>query len=395
MSALPKTNPTTAPRPAETLKLAVPMPASKARKRRFPLISFAILVLLPLAVAAAYLEVRAAAQFDSWSGFSVRQEEAPSPVDLFGGFAGMSGSSSSDTDILYAYIQSQELVQELDAALGLRGIFGVVHARDPVFGFNPNGTIEDLVEYWRRMTRITYDPATGLIEMRVRAFDPVTAQRIAEEVVARSTALINTLSDAARADATSYAAEELELARKDLRDARDALTDFRVSTQVVDPTADLQGQMGLLASLEEKLAEELIRLDLLEDQTQSNDPRIDRSRTTIAVIEARIAGEREKLGAVGSDAADYASILAEYERLVVEQTFAEETYTAARAAWSTARAEARRKTRYLAAHIRPTLAERPTAPDPFVILGLGAFFLCLIWAILQLAVASIRDRRAT
>ncbi|MEL6168413.1 MAG: hypothetical protein AAFR35_06955 [Pseudomonadota bacterium] len=382
-------------RPSSVLQAQPVSPGALGRSAWRGWLSFAVLVIAPLIVAAGYLWNAAVPQFESNAGFSVRREEAPSPVDLFGGFAGVSGSNTSDADVLYAFIQSQELVEMVDADLDLRTLFGRHHAQDPVFAFDPDGTIEDLVHYWRRMVRVTYDAGTGLIDLRVRAFEPSEAQAIATAIVAASTQLVNGLSAEARRDATAFAAAELDEATRALRSARAALTEFRVRTQIVDPTADVQGQMGLLASLEGQLAEELIRLDLLRGQSQAGDPRILRSEERITVIEDRIADERTNLGARPGSASgpDFASLVAEYERLSVELTFAEEEYTAARASEAQARAEARRTTRYLAAHVRPTLAQRSTAPDPVLIVGLGAIFLTLGWAVMALVWVSARDRR--
>jgi capsular polysaccharide transport system permease protein len=56
-------------------------------------------------------------------------------------------------------------------------------------------------------------------------------------------------------------------------------------------------------------------------------------------------------------------------------------------------AEARRQSRYLAAHVSPTLAESPQYPQRLMLAGVAALFLGLTWAIGVLVIYSIRDRR--
>ena len=372
----------------------IPAPVSRAPRRAGPIASFVFMVILPLLAAGFYLATRAAPQFESSVGFSVRREEAPGPIDLFGGFSGLSASGSSDADILYEFLSSQELVAAVDHALDLRTIWSRPVIEDPVFSFHPGGTVEDLVRYWSRMVRISYDSGTGILTLRVRAFEASEAQAIAGAAFAESSALINTLSAIARDDTLMEARTVLGEAEARVRTARAALTEYRARTQIVDPGADVSGQMGLLTRLQEELANELIRLDLLRTQTRETDPRIAQAEQRIAVIEARIAEERGKLGA-GSAAeagADYATVVAEYERLKIDVEFAEESFLAARTAYDQALAEARRQTRYLAAHIRPTRAERATAPDPIEILGLGGLFLVLVWGVAALTLASLRER---
>ena len=162
---------------------------------------------------------------------------------------------------------------------------------------------------------------------------------------------------------------------------------FRSRTLIVDPTADLQGQMSILTSLQAQLAEALIQRDLLRDVTRESDPRVVQAETRIAVIRARIdAGE-------GPGGEDYATLVAEYERLAVEREFAEQAYVAALAALDTALAQAQRTSRYLAPHITPTLAERPRYPDRLILVALATFFGFLVWAVATLVYYSIRDRR--
>ena len=387
-------------KPAEhsPLPAAAPTPAARpARiKRRHWLLalSFVVLVLVPIGVAAAYLWTRAADQYISRVGFSVRTEEASSAIELLGGITSLSGSSSSDTDILYEFLQSQELVRYVDNELDLRGIWSRVDpAQDPYFAYHAPGTIEDLVDHWGRQVRIYYDGGTGLIDLEILAFDPEDARAIAQMIFAESNAMINELSAVAREDAISYARDELEQAQARLTEARVALAEWRNENQTVDPTADTQGQMGLVTNLQAQLAEALIELDLLEDTARENDPRVTQAERRITVIENRIAAERAVLGTDASTGIAFADLVGEYERLRVDQEFAEQAYTTALAAFDGARNEARRQSRYLAAHVRPTLAEASEYPDRPAALATIAVFLFLTWTVLALIAYSLRDRR--
>ncbi len=85
--------------------------------------------------------------------------------------------------------------------------------------------------------------------------------------------------------------------------------------------------------------------------------------------------------------------LGEFEELVVDREFAEQSYTLALATYQQAEAEARRRHRYLAAHIEPTLSEDPEYPDRPLLIA-AVFLLALAaWSILVLAGYNIRDRR--
>ncbi|MCI5040357.1 MAG: sugar transporter [Donghicola eburneus] len=368
-------------------------PASMRRRHWLVSLSLLCCVVLPVLVAAYYLYTRAVDQYASKVGFSVRSEETGSAFEVLGSLTNISGSSSSDTDILYEFIQSQELIEAVDAELDLRQIY-TKPENDPIFSLKTDASIEELVSYWSRMVRIVYDPGTGLIEVQVRAFDPKDAKTIAQNIFDRSSAMINELSAVARADVTRYAQEELNQALDRLKDARKALTLFRNETQIVDPSADIQGQMGLLNSMQAQLAETLIELDLLSDTARADDPRVELAKRKIEVIQRRISEERRKLGvAGGDDTRVFADLVGQFESLQVDLEFAEKAYVSALSAYDSAVAEARRQSRYLTAYLRPTLAQTPLYPQRAILLAVLALILFGSWTILVLVYYSLRDRR--
>ena len=383
-----------APKEAAVYVLKPTARAARFRTRHSMLLaSFLLMVLAPVILVFWYLESRAADQYVSSLGFAVRQAETTSAtVDLIGGISNLGGDGTKNTDILFEYIQSRQLVGEVDQALDIVSIYSKPEG-DPVFAFDPEGTIEDLVAYWGRMVKIYYDNKTGLIELQVRAFDPDDALLIAREIVRNSSLMINALNNAAQEDATTYANEELSQAIERLKVARLALTTFRTLNQIVDPNADLQSQMGLLNSLQQQMADALIEMDLLAEVTEASDPRLILALRKIEIIRARIAEERQKLASSERDGGDFSSLIGTFEALKVDVEFAEQSYVSALSAYNTAVADARRKSTYLATYIEPTKAQRPEYPDRITILALSALFLFLIWAVAALVAYSIRDRR--
>lgn len=370
-------------------------PVRSKRRHWMLLLSFILVVLLPSFLTGTYLWTRAVDQYTSSVGFTVRQEEAPSAVDFLGGLSKLSGNSSSDSDILFEFIQSQEMVERVDQALDLRSLYSRHATVDPIFSLSRDSSIEELVAYWQRMVLISYAPGTGLIELKVLAFDPKEAQQIATVIFEESGEMINMLSAIAREDTTRYALEDLDIAVEQLKEARQSLTAFRSNTQIVDPSANIQLQMGLLNTLQQQLGEELINYDMLLTSAQPSDPRLQTSQQRIDAIRARIREEREKFGSAADVAGGegYASLLAEFERLTVDQEFAERKYTAALSNYDAAKSEAQRQSRYLAPYLRPTLAQSPEYPQRTLYLGLTVLFLLIAWSTAALIYYSLRDRR--
>jgi len=119
------------------------------------MLSFALLVCAPIIISTWYLWTRAADQYASTFAFSIRSEEPSSGIELLGGIADISGSGANDSDILYDFLKSQQLVKQMQEELSLSQLWSKPQ-NDPVFAYQIDGSIEDLHSYWTRMIDISF-----------------------------------------------------------------------------------------------------------------------------------------------------------------------------------------------------------------------------------------------
>ena len=373
---------------------AAPLPpAARARPRHWgALVGFLALVLLPLLATAGYLWTRAADQYHSELAFSIRSEEATaSAAGLLGALTQVGTGTATDADILFEYVRSQEIVAAIDARLDLRAIWNRAEG-DPVFTLGRDRSIEALLAHWQRKVEVAYDSTAGIIHVEARAFRPEDAQAIASAILAESSALVNELSEQAREDAVRFARTDLAEAEERLREMRDRLAEFRRTHNIVDPSADVAGQMGLLSALNQELAQALVERDVLTSYASEEDQRVVQADRRIAAITAQIQEERTSLDLTGVSGS-LPEVVGRYEELLVDLEFASTAYTQALAGLSAARAEARRQSRYLAPHIRPTAATSALYPRRALLTGLAALFLVLGWGALMLIYYNVRDNR--
>lgn len=364
-------------------------------RHRVLLFSFFLCVLIPAAITAGYMLILAQPQYASQSGFVVRQDDSSSAGQLVGGLSQMIGSAgAANSDLLYKFIQSEAIVRRIQSSLDLRQHYAQSWPRDFVFSIPSDVTTENLVKFWRRMVRLDYDTASGILVVDVRARDPETAQAISRLIIAESEAMINTLNAAARRDSVANAEADLVAAREELRAAREALVAFQARTQILDPQADIQGRMGVLASLQQQLAQNLVEYDLLLQNSLSSDPRLQQLSRRISVIEDRIVRERASSAGqdVTADNTDYPTLLAQFEGLSVDVAYSEEIYRAALTALSQARAAAERQQLFVATFIEPSRPEIATHPRAVLLTALTCFFSLMFWAVGLLVYYSLRDR---
>ena len=167
--------------PASRAPLPGALPA-RFRFRHFVVAaSFVLAVLLPLAASVWYLYARAADQYHSETAFSVRSEEvgASAAAGLLGALTQVGSGSASDTDILFDFIRSQEIVQAIDARLDLRAMYNRAAPRDFVFTLGDDPSIEALLAHWHRMVQVDLESHAGIIHVRANAFTPEDATAIA------------------------------------------------------------------------------------------------------------------------------------------------------------------------------------------------------------------------
>lgn len=382
--------------PVQMLSVRPPVQAARLKKRHGGLMfSMLLIIILPVIMTALYLVVLAEDQYASKVGFTIRQEETGTATELMGGLSSMlGGAAQGHADLLFEYLQSQEIVERVSFEFGLLSHYSETWPLDPLFSLWPSATIEDLLWFWGRMVRITYDKSTGLMLVEVRARDPASAQELAQMIVTESERMINRLNETARNDTTRNAEADLESALARLRAAREGLAEFRARTQIVDPQADIQGRMGVLTSLQQQLAEALVEQDLLLQSIDASDPRSRQVQRRVEVVRNRIREERQMFAEqdVTVDGTDYPRLIAQFEGLQVDQAFAEATYQAALMALDAARSNASRQNLYLAKFIQPTLAQRALYPKAFQIIGLVFLFMTLFWGVLALIYYSLRDK---
>lgn len=386
------------PEPSKVIQVRATVGPAKMRFRHWgQILSFLLLVVAPFVAVAYYLEEHATPQYASTVGFTVRTNEMQGPALRPGAAAQLTITrSETDADILNEFIASQALAERLLERSDLRAHYAQTYEMDPVFALHPDATVGQFLGYWQRNVQVNYDRASALMQVRVRAFDPETAASITRAILEESQILLNTLNNALHADTIRFAEDELERVTQRLVRARSDLANFRSQTQFLDPTSDLEGRLGVLANLQEQLAEALVDYDLRSANTSNMaDARLRQLRQRVEAIQGRIDEERAVfiVQEPGANGPDYTDVMTEHEDLVAARELAETNHRLSVAALDTARTNAARQSRYLAVYIEPTTPDGPEFPRNSMILAQAALFLLIAWSILALIVYSVRDRQ--
>ncbi len=320
-------------------------------------------VALPTLATAFYALVIASPVYSSNSSYLVRKPNARS-WSVFSKIlqtAGLAGTQD-DAHVVHEFISSRDAVSILDRTFNLRAHYGGPLA-DPLAAFpGPFGrdTQEDLYRYMAGRIDVLFDPSAGVTKLTVRSFDPAFSQRMNAVLLNASEDLVNRLNDRWRTDSLRFAQEEVDTRQRALEAAQTRITAFRNEALFVDPR-QLTDELGkAVTNLAWSLAQARARLRALAPE-QSEGPQAAAIRRTIASLEQQIVEER---GKIAGDKNAIARSIADYERLFLEQEFAEKALLAAMGSLENAKQYARRQQLYLERIVSPGLADYPSHPKP-------------------------------
>lgn len=367
-----------------------------AEKGRGLRLSFALLVLLPALVFAAYSAFFAADRYVSSSSFVVRSmQSGQGGGDLLESITGSvsTGSTKSDSYIIRRYLESADLVREIDAEFDMVALYG--GGRGDLFQRLRRGaSFEEKIDYWQRRARSTYDHTTGILTLELQAFTPEEAEALATAVMGRIRLLINDLSHAARESLLVYARAELADAEKAMHEAQARLKGFRAENGLADPTMTAGHDDQLISELNRQIINERANLDVLTMNVTVPGPNITRIEQRIEALERQreqLLGERGGTGREGRLVS--ADEIADYESLVMGMEIARSRYVATLDGMEAARRDAERQQRYLAVFSEPYAADEARYPRRLIDIMLVALGLLVIWAIGCFLLQMVRDHR--
>ena len=354
---------------------------------------FWLFFVLPMALGITYYYKYASKQYQATAHFTI-EKSGKEQVDPLGALTGLPGSVSSTRDalIIKDFIESREVIERTRDDFDLEKLYAR-EDKDWLSRLEKDSSVEKIIEYWRSKVNIEFDSTSGIVTLGVMAFEPEEAVTVINAVLKESEELVNTLSEKSRQDSLAFARKELKNAENKLKVARTDVREFREKEQSLSPEKNAESKLTLVEELEADRARAEAYLQSLRLELPENAPKIQVAKYKVSALKRQVSKERQRSArSNGSkDAKTMSAIISKYEELITEQGFAERSYEASLLNIETARIDATRKQRYLTMIVYPKLPEEPIKPNqPYDYIVL--FIVCLLlWGILSLILASIRD----
>ena len=349
---------------------------------------FYILPLTCMLIGSLYYAVLLSGMYVSTTKFAVRGGEKLIGGDFLSLLGGLSSSTSSDSYIITEYIQSIDMLKSVDDKLQLREHYS--HSGiDFLSRLDSSATLEDYIDYWESIVRVSYDSTTGILTVETRAYTPEVAQSMGVEIIVKSEELMNRMNDRVQMDTVHQAGKEIKLAEKRYAEARRALNTFRSLSSDIDPTATVETRFRIIAELESRISSLMTELKTQKQFMKEDSIAVRVMQGNLEELQSQLAVERMRL--TGKTGPKTLVLLDQYETLSIENEFARNYYLSALGAMEAARVQAEAKSVYLEAFQHPTLPSETTYPDRLLSVLLVIVVVGMGYALLLLVIAAVKE----
>lgn len=349
-----------------------------------------VFVLLPTLAVCVYSGFIASPMYVSETKFAVRSgTEQPLGLDFATQFLKTSSAAVQDAEVVEAYIRSPDIFEKLDRKLQVIEHYSSSQW-DWISRLTSSPTLWDKQTFWNRVSKPVVNPDNGIVTYTVRAYDPGMAQAISKEVLQQSEALVNEMNERARKDTVALAENEVKIAQARIAKAQKAIEAFRNEHSDLDPQATASGLQTIVMELEGERAKLRAEIAAAQSFMKGDAPQLRSLKSRLSAVEKQLAAEKARLA--GSQEANVLNTwVSEYEILMIENEFAKKQLTTAMTALETARASLLSKTRYVVPIEQPTLPDESRYPRTWVFTLCTFLGLILIYGLVRLIVASVRE----
>ncbi len=364
--------------------------ALRRRRARGLLIKLGLFVALPTAISAGYLGFFASDAYESVALYSIQAAEgrSVSPMESLIGVAGIS-SGGRDTLTARDFALSREMLRVLNEKTHL-----LDHYRSKSIDYfsrlSADDSFEDAFEYYLERVKVSYDSNSSVLTLRVQAYTSEKAVEVGRAILEASEAMVNELSEKARADQIKLAERDVDKAEARLSASRRKLVELQQKYGEFNPANTAQAALSIRTELEGELARAKAEYATLRSYMAEDSPMVIAAKERANSLSAQISRENTRL-VNPKDNEGLNTSYVEFETVQVEKEFATQAYQSALASLEVARAEAARQHRYLATIAPPSQPDESTYPRRALLILTTFLVSLLLFGIGSLGLAALKE----
>ena len=340
-----------------------------------------------------YYTFIAADRYVSNVSLSVKSTDGGSPISLSGieSLVGVASSSTEDIKLLREYIKSFDMLQKLDEKINLRSLYEKQKI-DLFFRIYSSTSKESYLKYYRDRIHILFDDATGLLNVAVEGFSPEDARNISAAILEECERFINEISHNIAREQLRFAQGELESAKQKYKDAKNELLAFQNEYGVFDPQSLAKTKAGFITEIELQISKKETELNTMRSYLNDNAPEIAALKAELRAHKEQLEKERRKVASNASQD-KLNDVVAQFEALYLNLSFAEDVYKTAITAVETTRIEIGRKAKQVVVIQSPYVPDSAAYPNKMYNIITIFVILTLIFGVVRLVRAIIDEHR--
>lgn len=300
------------------------------------------------------------------------------------------GNTSQDALLVQAYIQSSDMLAVLDEQLDLRSHYSSSDW-DFFSRMSASASQESFLKYYRDHLSVSVIAESNILLVRAQAFTAEYSAQLVRAVLAEAEKYINGVSQQIALQEIAFVEQELDRARQAVETSRGAMLAFQSENELLDPAATGAAIQAVVNDMEG----ELVRLEaeekVLTSYLQSDAAELVAVRDRIEGIRNQLEQERDKFASQGSQS--ISEVNARFEELRLSFEFATDIYRGSLQTLEQARVESYRKLKHLVVVQSPQIPDSSVRPRKLYNLVTLFVVLNLIYGIVAMIIATIREHR--
>ncbi|MCL2914150.1 lipopolysaccharide biosynthesis protein [Shewanella corallii] len=351
--------------------------------------SFA-LVLLASMMVIGYYTLLASPRFASQTQFVVKQasdNEMPIP-----GLAAIGAASPSTRDalIIQEFVQSMEMAEALDKAVGLKAHYED-QAWDQFSRLKAGSTREEYLEYFQSRIRVEYNELSEILLVEVQAFTPEYALELANTLLSISEKFINQLGVNMANSQLQYAQREVDRSHEALKQQQVRLVEFQNTHKLISPDTQSGALLSAVHQLEAEIITQETELKSLQAYMRPDTAQVKALEYRIEALRQQLVQEKAKLTSSNQESLN--KLAADFKEIELNTKLSADLYASALTSLEMARAEAVKKLKHLLIVEQPRLAQEDSYPKRQHSIVTWFVVLLLIYFVGRLTLAVIKEHR--
>ncbi len=355
-----------------------------------------LFVAIPTLVSVLYCYMLAAPLYLSSARFAIRGQAEAGAGSVLGKIMQGSGASGiaglTDGFAVRDFLLSADALDQLNKKAGFVGRMKQPHG-DLLLRLKEDQRRESVLDFYHRVVKVRFNMTEGIVSVDAYAYTPADALAIASQLTDMAGEFSNEINRRATEDTLRVAKEDVRSSEERMTSARLALTNWRKDNSNLDLEANAKMIQTIVGQLELQLSEAKSEQTQLINSGLVNSPRKKVVEDRIKTLGQQIARENGRL--TSTQDASVVNLLTDYQKLTLDQEFANKSYELALQALHNAQTVVSLRQKFVAVIVSPNLPEEEAWPVPSQIIPITIIASIFMYLVGSLGFSVLRDNQGT